>query len=133
MSGTAQDLNSLNGKILRLNPDGTVPRDNPFAGKYVWSYGHRNVQGLAFDAQGRLWASEFGASAVDELNLIRKGGNYGWPMCEGTAGNCGAPGLVAPVRTFPVAEASPSGIAIVHGVIFMAALRGQRLYAMTIV
>src|SRR5213078_1243455 len=72
------------GGRLRLNPDGSVPSDNPFAGKYVWSYGHRNPQGIDFDSQGRLWEQEFGNSAQDETNLIRKGGNYGCPACEGT-------------------------------------------------
>jgi glucose/arabinose dehydrogenase len=128
-AASAQDIKSLNGKILRLNPDGTVPRDNPF-GTYVWSYGHRNVEGLAFDAQGRLWASELGNTQQDELNLITRGGNYGWPKCEGTLGDCA--GSVPPVRTFAPPATSPSGIAIVKGVIYMAALRGQRLYRMVI-
>jgi glucose/arabinose dehydrogenase len=126
----APNLNSLNGKILRLNPDGTVPSDNPFPGKYVWSYGHRNVEGLAFDAQGRLWASELGDTRQDELDLVTKGGNYGWPKCEGTLGDCA--GSVAPVRTFAPSAASPGGIAIVNGVIYLAALRGMRLYRMVI-
>jgi len=126
---TAQNPGSLNGKILRLNPDGTVPADNPFAGTYVWSYGHRDVEGLAFDAQGRLWAAEQG-NAQDELNLIRRGGNYGWPTCDGTVGNCA--GSIAPVRTFAPAVTSAGGIAIVKGVIYLAALRGQRLYRMVI-
>src|SRR5918996_3771337 len=79
----AQDLESLGGKILPLSPDGTVPADNPFAGSPVFSYGHRNVQGLAFDQDGRLWASEFGQNTWDELNLIEAGGNYGWAGVEG--------------------------------------------------
>jgi len=125
----AQNKNSLNGKILRINPDGGIPADNPFHNA-VWSYGHRNVQGLAFDSQGRLWESELGNSRMDELNLIQKGGNYGWPACEGTAGNCG--GFIKPVRTWPVAQASPSGLAIVHNTLYMAALRGSRLWVMHI-
>jgi glucose/arabinose dehydrogenase len=125
----AQNLGSLNGKILRLNPDGTVPRDNPF-GTYVWSYGHHNVVGLAFDGQGRLWASDSGTTRQDELNLITRGANYGWPRCEGTLGQCA--GSVPPVRTFAPAVASPGGIAIVKGVIYLTALRGQRLYRMVI-
>ena len=96
----AQNLNSLNGKVLRLNPDGTVPSDNPF-GNYVWSYGHRNPQGLAFDSQGRLWEQEFGNSVMDETNLITKGGNYGWPACEGTVGTCGTAGFIAPEADLP--------------------------------
>lgn len=86
----AQDLANLGGKVLRLNTDGSAPTDNPFYGnggnaRYVWTYGHRNVQGLAFDGQGRLWQAEFGNSVMDELNLSQKGGNYGWPACEGTS------------------------------------------------
>jgi glucose/arabinose dehydrogenase len=126
----AQDLASLSGKILRMNPDGTVPADNPFPGSYVWSYGHRNIEGMAFDSRGRLWASELGNSLMDELNLIVKGGNYGWPFCEGTSGTCA--NFVAPVRTFPVAQASPAGVAIVNDVIYVAMLRGAALYRMVI-
>lgn len=107
----AQNLSGLNGKVLRLNPDGTVPADNPF-GTYVWSYGHRNPQGLAFDSSGRLWEQEFGDGAMDETNLVVKGGNYGWPGCEGTKGTCGTAGLwprsrPTPSRTGP-ARASRS-------------------------
>ncbi len=91
----AQNLSSLNGKILRLNADGSVPSDNPFD-SYVWSYGHRNPQGLAFGSQGRLWEQEFGNSIMDETNMITKGGNYGWPACEGTSGTC-----VPPVSSLP--------------------------------
>jgi glucose/arabinose dehydrogenase len=125
---SAQNLNSLNGKVLRLDPDGSVPRDNPFPGKYVWSYGHRNVQGLAFDSKGRLWQAELGNSIMDELNLIQKGGNYGWPACEVTTGSCEEPTFIPPVRTWPVADASPSGLAIVRDTLYMAALRGTRLW-----
>ncbi|MBP2323561.1 glucose/arabinose dehydrogenase [Kibdelosporangium banguiense] len=129
----AQDLNSLNGKILRLNPDGSVPSDNPFAGKYVWSYGHRNIEGLAFDSQGRLWEAELGNSVMDELNLIKKGGNYGWPSCEGTSGSgCSNSGYTKPVRTWGVSSASPGGLAIVNDTLFMSCLRGERLYRMKI-
>ena len=110
-----------NGKILRLNPDGTVPSDNPF-GNYVWSYGHRNPQGLAFDSQGRLWEQEFGNSVMDETNLITKGGNYGWPACEGTSGACGTAGFIAPKRTYPTAE----GLLLRHRDRARRALRGLR-------
>jgi aldose sugar dehydrogenase len=79
----AQDMNSLNGKILRLNLDGSVPDDNPFTGSLIWSYGHRNPQGLALLPNGTLWSSEHGANNDDELNIIRKGGNYGWPKVQG--------------------------------------------------
>ncbi len=127
----AQKIGSLNGKILRVNPDGTVPSDNPF-GNFVWSYGHRNPQGLAFDSQGRLWEQEFGNGLMDETNLITKGGNYGWPACEGTSGQCGTAGYIAPKRTYPTADGSCSGIAIVRDVLYVACLRGTRLYRQTI-
>ena len=123
----AQNKSSLNGKILRLNPDGTVPSDNPF-GNYVWSYGHRNPQGLAFDSQGRLWEQEFGNAIMDETNLITKGGNYGWPACEGTSGTCGTAGFIAPKHTYPTADGSCSGIAIVRDVLYVACERGTRMY-----
>ncbi|MBO2451215.1 PQQ-dependent sugar dehydrogenase [Actinomadura barringtoniae] len=128
----AQNLNSLNGKILRLNPDGSIPADNPFPGKYIWSYGHRNIEGLAFDSHGRLWEAELGNSITDELNLIHRGGNHGWPACEGTSGDCGDPTFVHPVQTWPVADASPSGLAIVNDHLYMGALRGLRLWRMKI-
>ena len=123
----AQNRNSLNGKILRLNTDGSVPSDNPF-GNHVWSYGHRNPQGLAFDSQGRLWEQEFGNSIMDETNLITKGGNYGWPACEGTSGTCGTAGFIAPKQTYPTADGSCSGIAIVRDVLYVACQRGTRMY-----
>jgi glucose/arabinose dehydrogenase len=78
----SQDRGSLGGKVLRLRPDGSVPPDNPF-GSPVWSLGHRNVQGLGFDDAGRLYATEFGQSTFDEVNLVRGGQNYGWPVVEG--------------------------------------------------
>jgi glucose/arabinose dehydrogenase len=124
---TAQDRNSRNGKILRMRPDGSPPPDNPSPGSVVYSYGHRNVQGIAWDQAGRLWASEFGANERDELNLIRPGANYGWPAVEGEGGSDG--GLYTdPVVTWSTAEASPSGIAYWRGALYLAALRGQRLW-----
>jgi glucose/arabinose dehydrogenase len=128
-SDQAQDLTSLGGKVLRLNPDGSVPDDNPFPGSFVWSYGHRNPQGLAFDSRGRLWEQEFGNNVMDETNLVIKGGNYGWPACEGTIGDaCDTPDFIAPAQTYPVASGSCSGIAIVRDVLYIACLRGTRLY-----
>ncbi|MEU6302337.1 PQQ-dependent sugar dehydrogenase [Streptomyces chartreusis] len=127
-SSLAQDRNSLNGKILRLTTDGKPAPGNPF-GTYVYSLGHRNPQGLAFDRGGRLWEAEFGNSSFDELNLIKPGANYGWPTCEGT---CSVAGMTNPRKTWRVAEASPSGIAIVRNVIYMAALRGERLWRIPI-
>jgi glucose/arabinose dehydrogenase len=126
---SAQNRNSLNGKVLRINPDGSVPSDNPF-GNHVWSMGHRNIQGLAFDSQGRLWQQEFGNSIMDETNLIQKGGNYGWPSCEGTSGSCG--GFIAPKATVSVSSGSCSGIAIVRDNLYVACQRGTRLYRYTI-
>jgi glucose/arabinose dehydrogenase len=123
----AQDPESLNGKILRLRPDGRVPADNPFAGSPVWSVGHRNVQGLAWDAGGRLWEAEFGQNEVDEINLIRPARNYGWPRVEGEGDT--ADGRYAnPLVTWPTAEASPSGAAVVGDALYVGALRGQRLW-----
>ncbi|WP_246291015.1 PQQ-dependent sugar dehydrogenase [Lentzea indica] len=126
----AQNMNNNAGKILRINPDGSIPADNPFPGKAIWSYGHRNVQGLDFDSQGRLWASEFGNSSQDEVNLITKGGNYGWPGCEGTSGSCS--GTIPPKKTWSVSAASPSGLTIINDHVFVATTRGARVYRMRI-
>ena len=130
---TSQDLNSLGGKILRITPEGRVPADNPFPGSPVYSYGHRNVQGLAWDASGRLYATEFGQTSYDEVNIIEPGQNYGWPEIEGEGGE---PRYTDPISTWSTSEASPSGAEILingaipqwEGDFFMAALRGQRLW-----
>jgi len=113
----AQDEDSLGGKILRLTRDGDVER---------WSMGHRNVEGLAFDDQERLWACEFGDQRFDELNLIRKGGNYGWPEVEGDSKDAR---FVRPKVTWATSECSPSGLAITQSTAFVAALRGERLWS----
>ncbi|MEU4065275.1 PQQ-dependent sugar dehydrogenase [Streptomyces wedmorensis] len=124
-TGLSQDRSSLGGKILRMTPEGRPAPGNPFPGSVVYSYGHRNVQGIAWDAEGRLWAAEFGQNTWDELNLIEPGRNYGWPEAEGRAGRSG---FVDPVAQWPTSEASPSGIAYARGAIWMAGLRGERLW-----
>ncbi|MDJ0315103.1 PQQ-dependent sugar dehydrogenase [Arthrobacter sp. H35-D1] len=121
----AQDPKSLSGKILRLQPDGGIPADNPFPGSPVWTLGHRNAQGLAWDDTGRMWASEFGQNTWDELNEIVAGANYGWPVVEGIGKDSR---FRNPVLTWSTAEASPSGIAIDGTTLYMAALRGERLW-----
>ncbi|MGN8244615.1 PQQ-dependent sugar dehydrogenase [Cellulomonas soli] len=126
---SAQDLDRLGGKILRLTPDGDVPADNPFPGSPVYSYGHRNVQGLAWAADGTMIASEFGQDTWDELNVIVPGGNYGWPQVEGAAG---VEGFVDPVQQWNPDEASPSGIAVADGTVLVANLRGQVLRAVPV-
>lgn len=123
----SQDENSPNGKILRLTSEGDAAEGNPTEGSPVWTLGHRNVQGLAWDADGRLYASEFGQNALDELNLIEAGNNYGWPEVEGEGGTDDGR-FTDPLLTWPVEEASPSGIAIAGDVLYMAALRGARLW-----
>ena len=125
-SDSAQDPTSLAGKVLRINSDGSIPADNPDPTSPVYSLGHRNIQGLAFDDEGRLWASEFGASDVDELNLIVPGGNYGWPIHEGAADDPAYRNPAAQWR--PTAVASPSGMAIDRGSAWVAGLRGETLW-----
>ncbi len=123
-SNSAQDINSLGGKILRLNKDGTVPSDNPF-GNYVYSYGHRDPQGLAWNnATGILYESEHGATMNDEINIITKGGNYGWPMYQG---NSTASGYIAPLLVYTNFTLAPSGIAFYQNTLYVAGLRGTQL------
>jgi glucose/arabinose dehydrogenase len=124
--GRAQDRANLGGKILRMTPEGAPAAGNPFGGSVVWSMGHRNVQGLAWDAQGRMYASEFGQNRYDELNRIEPGRNYGWPEVEGPGSGGGR--YVEPIATWATDDASPSGIAIAGERVYMACLRGQRLY-----
>ena len=121
----AQSLETRAGKIFRLNPDGSIPDDNPYPGNPVYSWGHRNPQGIAWDSNGVMWATEFGQDTWDELNIIRAGKNYGWPDVEGIAH---AKGYVDPVRQWTPAEASPSGLLWLDDTLFMAVLRGERLW-----
>ncbi|WP_432057552.1 PQQ-dependent sugar dehydrogenase [Streptomyces sp. bgisy022] len=123
-TGLSQDKESLGGKILRVTPEGEPAPGNPFPDSPVYSYGHRNVQGLAWDREQRLFASEFGQNTWDELNAIKPGDNYGWPEAEGESGG----DFHDPVHQWGTAEASPSGIAHAEGSIWMAGLRGQRLW-----
>ena len=126
----AQNLGSLGGKILRITAAGDPAPGNPFGGSPIWSYGHRNVQGLAWDSRKRLWASEFGADTHDELNLIKPGLNYGWPEVEGRAGN---PDFVDPVAQWPPSQMSPTGITVgPDGAIYIAALRGESVWRVPI-
>ncbi|MED3763447.1 sorbosone dehydrogenase family protein [Ureibacillus sp. FSL K6-8385] len=119
----AQNVYSLGGKILRLNLDGSVPADNPFPNSYVYSYGHRNPQGLSWSPEGTMYASEHGNSANDEINRIEPGKNYGWPDIEG---NDKRKGLVSPLFTSGSGRTwAPSGMAYKEGKLYVAALRGE--------
>ena len=125
----SQNVNSLNGKILRLKDDGSIPADNPF-GNAVYSYGHRNPQGLAWDDKGRLFATEHGRSGalsgLDELNIIEKGKNYGWPTIQG---NQTKEGMVTPaINSGSATTWAPSGALYYNGSIFFTGLRGESLY-----
>ncbi len=128
-SNFAQDKNSLAGKILRLKDDGSIPSGNPF-GTPIYSYGHRNPQGLAWDNQGRLWSTEHGRSGVlsglDELNLVEKGENYGWPVIQGDEKK---QGMKTPILHSGASTTwAPGDAEYVKGSIFFGGLRGQALY-----
>lgn len=125
----AQDRSSLSGKILRLTPSGEVPEGNPF-GTAVYSYGHRNPQGLTWDERGQLWSTEHGpsgrGSGFDELNLIQAGRNYGWPLIQGDES---AQGMVTPIlHSGSDYTWAPGGAAYWEGRVFFGGLRGEALY-----
>lgn len=121
----AQDRSSLGGKILRMTLDGRPAPGNPF-GTLVWTYGHRNVQGLAWDSRGRMFATEFGQHRFDEINRILPGHNYGWPVVEGFGGDRRR--YTQPLLTWRTDEASPSGLAYDRGSLWAGALAGTRLW-----
>ena len=121
----AQDPTSLGGKVLRITTDGEPAPDNPDPSSVVWSLGHRNVQGLAFDGRGRLWATEFGQNTWDELNLVERSRNYGWPFVEGRGDD---DRFRDPFVTWRTEDASPSGLAFLRGSLWAGALNGERLW-----
>jgi glucose/arabinose dehydrogenase len=123
----AQDLTYLGGKVLRMTTDGQPAPGNPFPDSVVYTLGHRNPQGLAWGPDGSLYEAEFGQSALDELNLLQPGRNYGWPDVEGTIGST-APKFTRPLLTWPTGDASPSGLAYAGGALWMATLQGKRVY-----
>jgi glucose/arabinose dehydrogenase len=125
----AQYAGSLAGKILRVNSDGSVPADNPFAGSPVYALGLRNPQGLAWDGKGRLIASDHGSTGHDEINHIRPGANYGWPRVAGQAGDAR---YVDPIIESGLETWAPSGIAIRGDDLFVTGLRSQRLWRITL-
>ena len=126
----SQDSASLAGKVLRVDFNGAPAAGNPRAKSPVFTLGHRNVQGLALDSKGRVWASEFGERDADELNLLVPGGNYGWPEIEGRGQD---PRFINPRTVWsPTSTASPSGIAIKNDVVYVASLRGERLWQVPI-
>lgn len=121
---SSQDTDSLGGKILRTTTAGDPAPDNPFD-NHVYSYGHRNVQGLAWDDEENFYATEFGQDTLDEVNLIEPGNNYGWPVVEGPGGG---DEYTDPLITWEPAEASPSGAAVAGDSLYVASLRGARLW-----
>ena len=120
----SQDKNILSGKILRVRDDGTIPSDNPFANE-VYSYGLRNSEGIAWDGEGRLWATDHGEQANDEVNLIKKGKNYGWPVITGDNSKAG---LVNPSLISGTSNTwAPAGLAYHENMLYFGALRGKAI------
>ncbi|MES2216473.1 MAG: PQQ-dependent sugar dehydrogenase [Patescibacteria group bacterium] len=140
ISKIAQDKKSLGGKILRLTDEGAIPETNPFkdsknsAQSAIYSYGHRNPQGLAWDSEGKLWETEHGRSGVlsgyDELNLVQLGGNYGWPTIEGPATRTD---MISPVLQSGADDTwAPASLAYLNGKLYWGGLKGETLYEATI-
>lgn len=121
------DPRSLNGKILRVRPDGGIAGENPF-GTAVFSIGHRNVQGLTFDPDGVAYVSELGWNRWDEINVLKSGADFGWPEVEGHQGEGGE----RPIAVFRPTEASPSGLAYAQGSLWIASLRGRTLWQLPV-
>ncbi len=113
---------------MRITAAGKVPSDNPTDGSPVWTMGHRNVQGFAWDGSGRMWASEFGQNTTDEVNLIQRGRNYGWPTVEGYGDTQRSRFTNPKVTWSPTSESSPSGAAIGGRELYVSALAGRRLW-----
>ncbi|MDW5328359.1 PQQ-dependent sugar dehydrogenase [Plantactinospora sp. KLBMP9567] len=124
----AADEAALNGKVLRIRPDGSIPRDNPSPDSPIYSSGHRNVQGIAFGPDGTAYGSELGHRTWDEVNVLRPGQDYGWPETEGVQGSTG----VSPIFTVHPDDASPSGVAYAAGSLWIGALGGQRLWQLPV-
>jgi aldose sugar dehydrogenase len=121
---SAQDINTLSGKILRMNKDGSVPADNPFK-NYVYTYGNRDPQGLAWNpSNGILYESEHGEIQNDEINILIPGGNYGWPIYQG---NNNAPGYQTPLSVYTNFTLAPSGMAFYNNKLYVAGLRGTQV------
>ncbi|MEX0909761.1 MAG: PQQ-dependent sugar dehydrogenase [Candidatus Paceibacterota bacterium] len=126
---SAQDTSVLSGKILRINDDGTIPSDNPF-GNAVWSYGHRNPQGLGWSDDGTLYSTEHGRSGIlsgfDEINIIERGQNYGWPVIQGDETQAG---MVSPLRhSGGNTTWAPASAAYLNGSLYFGGLMGRSLY-----
>lgn len=122
-NATAQDLNSLAGKVLRMDKNGSVPQGNPY-NNYVYTYGHRDPQGLTWSPNGTIYESEHGDTQNDEINILVTGANYGWPLYQG---NITAPGYVGPIIVYTNTTLAPSGIAFFNNKLYVAGLRGSQL------
>lgn len=132
----AQDLTSTAGKVLRIELDGSIPKDNPISNSPIYSLGHRNPQGLAWNSQNILYESEHGSTAHDEINIIQPGANYGWPLVQGDEDSTEVK-IQKPLIHSGEVTWAPSGIAIVNqgpwqGKLLVATLRGQQLLVMSL-